>query len=68
MIGRVWDWPDKPMKERGVARQILRDAKFDVAELHSRQDDPPDCEGLLDGQWSAVEVTQLLQRKPARCP
>ena len=63
MIGRVWDWPDKPMKERGVARQILRDAKFDLAELHSRRDDPPDCEGLLDGQWSAVEVTQLLHEE-----
>jgi len=63
MIGRFWDWHDKPVKERVVARQILRGAKFDVAEFRSRQNDPPDCEGLLDGQWSAVEVTQLLHEE-----
>jgi hypothetical protein len=63
MIGRFWDWPNKPVKERVVARQILLDAKFEVAAFGSRQDDPPDCEGLLDGQWSAVEVTQLMHVK-----
>jgi hypothetical protein len=63
MIGRFWDWPNKPVQELVVARQILLDAKFDVAEFRSRQDDPPDCEGLLDGRWSAVEVTQLMHQK-----
>jgi hypothetical protein len=63
MIGRFWDWQDKSEKERGVALQILLDAKFDVAEFRSRQDDPPDYEGLLDAQWSAVEVTQLMHEK-----
>jgi hypothetical protein len=63
MIGRFWDWPNKPVKERVVARQILLDAKFEVTKFGSRRDDPPDCEGLLDGQWSAVELTQLMHEK-----
>jgi hypothetical protein len=60
MIGRFWDRPEKSAQERQAALQILVHAKFEVAEFRSRQDDPPDCEGLLDGQWSAVEVTQLM--------
>ena len=63
MIGRFWNWHNRPAKERVVARQILLNAKFEVDEFGSRQDDPPDCEGLLDGQWSAVEVTQLMHEK-----
>jgi hypothetical protein len=63
MIGRFWDWPNKPVKELVVARQILLDAKFEVTKFGSRRDDPPDCEGLLDGQWSAVELTQLMHEK-----
>ena len=26
------------------------------------REDPPDCEGTLDGQWSGVEVTELVHR------
>jgi hypothetical protein len=63
MIGRFWDRPNKPAQERGAALQLLLDAKFEVTEFRSRQDDPPDCEGLLDGQWSAFEVTQLMHEK-----
>jgi hypothetical protein len=51
------------VKERVVARQILLDAKFEVTKFGSRRDDPPDCEGLLDGQGSAVELTQLMHEK-----
>ena len=38
-------------------------AGIKVGELVSRRDNPPDCEGMLDRQWSAVEVTELVHRK-----
>jgi hypothetical protein len=63
MIGKFWDWPEKRVQEHGAALQILLAAKFEVTKFGSRQDDPPDCEGLLDGRWSAVEVTQLMHEK-----
>lgn len=55
-----WAWRDKPVGERGAASEILQQAGIKVAELVSRRDDPPDCEGMLDRQWSAVEVTELV--------
>lgn len=58
-----WAWRDKPVGERGAASEILRQAGIQVAELVSRRDDPPDCEGMLDRQWSAVEVTELVHQK-----
>jgi hypothetical protein len=58
-----WAWRDKPVGERGAASEILRQAGIKVAELVSRRDDPPDCEGMLDRQWSAVEVTELVHQK-----
>lgn len=55
-----WAWRDKPVGEHGAASEILRQAGMKVAQLVSRRDDPPDCEGMLDRQWSAVEVTELV--------
>ena len=55
-----WYWRDKPVGERGVAAEILRHAGIKVAGLVSRNQDPPDCEGMLDRQWSAVEITELV--------
>jgi hypothetical protein len=63
MIGKFWDHPKKPVQERRAALRILLDARFEVAKFCSREDDPPDCEGLLDGQWSAIEMTQLMHEK-----
>ena len=63
MTDTFWDWPEKAVQERGAAREILGAAGFAVTEFDSRQDDPPDCEGLLDGQWAAVEVTRLVHEK-----
>jgi hypothetical protein len=54
---------NKSVQERGAARLILQSAGFEIAEFGSRQNDPPDCEGLLDGQWSAVEVTRLTHKE-----
>lgn len=58
-----WTWRDKPVGERGAASEILQQAGIQVAGLVSRRNDPPDCEGMLDRQWSAVEVTELVHRK-----
>jgi hypothetical protein len=60
-----WAWRDKPIGERGAASQILQQAGVEVVDLVSRPvgDDPPDCEGMLDGQWSGVEVTELVHEK-----
>jgi hypothetical protein len=65
MIGRFWDRHrhGKSVTERVQVREILLAAGFAVTELGSRQDDPPDCEGRLDGQWSAVELTQLMHEE-----
>ena len=57
-----WAWRDKPVGEHGAASEILRIAGIKVAKFVSRKDDPPDCEGILDGQWSAVEVTELVHQ------
>jgi hypothetical protein len=57
-----WFWRDKPVGERGAALEILGAAKVQVADLKSLDQDPPDCEGTLDGQLSGIEVTELVHR------
>lgn len=58
-----WDWPDKPVKERGIVCNILQDE--DVVGLISRdeRDQPPDCEATLGGRLSGIEVTELVDRQ-----
>ena len=63
MTDDFWDWDDRPIQERGAARTILEHAGFEVIDFASREDDPPDCEGTLDGQRSAIEVTRLTHEK-----
>jgi hypothetical protein len=60
-----WSWRDKSIGEHGAAIEILQRAGVDVVDLASRpqNEDPPDCEGRLDGKWSGVEVTELVHRK-----
>jgi len=57
-----WDWPDRSVKERGIAGGILRQSGVQVTRLTSRApgQDPPDCEAELDGHFSGVEVTELV--------
>jgi len=57
-----WFWRDKPVGERGAARDILEAAKVLVTDLKSLDQDPPDCEAMLDGQLSGIEVTELVHR------
>ncbi len=59
-VGRLLGVARQARGEHAAASEILRQAKFKVGELASRRDDPPDCEGMLDRQWSAVEVTELV--------
>jgi hypothetical protein len=60
-----WTWRDKPIGEHGAASEILQQACIRVVGLESRPpgSDPPDCEAMLDGQWSGVEVTELVDEK-----
>jgi hypothetical protein len=60
-----WAWRDKPIGEHGAAAEILGRVGVQVMGLVSRppNEDPPDCEGTLDHQWSGIEVTELVHRK-----
>lgn len=58
-----WYWRDKPVGEVGAAKEILQHAGIEMTDLVSRgNQDPPDCEGKLDGLWSAIEVTELVHQ------
>src|SRR5580693_3241098 len=57
-----WFWRDKPVAERGIARNILEVAGLQVDGLRSLDQDPPDCEATLDGQFSGIEVTELVHQ------
>jgi hypothetical protein len=60
-----WFWRDKPVGERGAARNILEAAGVLVTDLVSLEpgQDPPDCEATLDGKCAGVEVTELVQQR-----
>jgi hypothetical protein len=53
-------WRDKPVRERSTAKEVLTEAGFEVREFWSREDDPPDCEGTVDGLWCGIEHTELV--------
>jgi hypothetical protein len=57
-----WTFGDKPVAEQGLARKILEQSGVHVVDLVSRGpgQDPPDCEAKLDGRFSGVEVTELV--------
>lgn len=59
-----WTYPDRRLSEQGAALTILEAAGMTVRDLRSRPKhcDPPDCEGYLDGCWSAIEVTELIHQ------
>jgi hypothetical protein len=51
--------------ERRAALDILQAGGVKVEGLISRKtgEDPPDCEGVLDGRFSGVEVTELVDQE-----
>jgi hypothetical protein len=60
-----WKWPDQPVEECGIASDILGEAGVNVAGMRSleRGQDPPDCEATLEGRFSGVEVTELIDQR-----
>lgn len=60
-----WYWREKPIMESGAALALLEAANIRVEQLVSREpgQDPPDCEALLDGRWSGIEVTELVHQR-----
>lgn len=59
-----WYWRDRPVQERVNAANVLKAAGVKIVELVSRneREQPPDCEAKLDGQFSGIEVTELLHQ------
>lgn len=53
----------RQIEERGAARDILTSAGFTLEGLRSPAKDPPDCEAYVDGVWSGIEVTELIDPK-----
>src|SRR3954469_14240608 len=62
-VQTYWYWNDKPVGERGAARNILAEAGMRVVGLRSCDRDPPDCEATVDELWTGIEVTELTHRK-----
>lgn len=56
-----WYSRDKPITEQEAARGILEQAGLNVVDLVAGPN-PPDCEAVLDGHFSGVEVTELLHQ------
>ena len=63
MTDDYFDWDDRPVLERVTARMLLEYAGFQINGFASRDDDPPDCEGILNGKRAAIEVTRLNHEK-----
>jgi hypothetical protein len=63
-----WYWRDRPVQERVNAANVLKAAGVKIVELVSRneREQPPDCEAKLDGQFSGIEVTELVHRTAGR--
>jgi hypothetical protein len=64
-VNGYWSWrPNKQLAELGAARTILEAAGLSVARLTSRThgEDPPDCEGIVDGASVGIEVTELVHQ------
>ena len=58
-----WDWKDKAVKECGAVKDVLEAAGVQFTGLRSCEDDPPDCEAFIDGQWSGIEHSELVCQK-----
>jgi len=55
-----WYWRNKPQMEVGAARDVLTCASVSFSNLKARENDPPDCEAIIDGQLAGIEVTELV--------
>jgi hypothetical protein len=57
-----WYCKDKRAMERRIVREVLA-ARLTVEQLRSRDDDPPDCEAIVDKRRSGIEVTELADEE-----
>lgn len=55
-----WMWPDRHEEECGNARDVLTEAGIQSRNLRSRDEDPPDCEAIIDGCLCGIELTHLI--------
>ena len=64
-----FDWPDKPIKELGIVRDLLDSIETDggnhgIVKVHHHRPDPPDCVGTsANGERTAFEVTEFVDEK-----
>ena len=56
-----WFWRDKPEMEIGAVQEVLSKVGVRVQKLRPGTN-PPDCEGLLQGKRTGIEVTELVHR------
>jgi hypothetical protein len=52
---------DKRLEERGFAEDALSGGGFEFSALRSCEVDPPDCEAIVDGTFTGIEVTELVE-------
>jgi hypothetical protein len=58
-----WYWRNKAEMEVDAARAVLEGSGCNVGQLESRNDDPPDCEAIVDGKRSGIEITELVHER-----
>jgi hypothetical protein len=58
-----WFWKAKPTMERFATEEVLRQAGISFTCLKSRDEDPPDCEAIVDGHLVAIEVTEFIHQR-----
>jgi hypothetical protein len=55
-----WYWKDRAVMDEGIAKDVLAALKLPFEQLRSRhREDPPDCEAIVDGWRTGIEVTEL---------
>jgi hypothetical protein len=63
-----WYWIDPQTKDKGpmerrIVSEVLAAARLTVEELHSPDDEAPDCEAIVDKRRSGIEVTELADKE-----
>jgi hypothetical protein len=59
--GKDTEAADKRLEERGFAEDALSGGGFAFTALRSCEVDPPDCEAIVDGNSTGIEVTELVE-------
>jgi hypothetical protein len=63
-ISDYFGWPDKATQEKFVVATAFASAGLDAREVESRgNDDPPDCQAVLDGKLVGIEVTEFVSQE-----